>query len=95
MFIGGAQVTGRVTRIRAVWPEPGTLTLTLRQLERDGLVVRTVHAEVPPRVEYELTAMGSTLVDSALALAKWAIEHHPTIEASRARYDARAASPVG
>ena len=67
------------------------LTLTLRQLERDGLVVRTVHAEVPPRVEYELTAMGSTLVDSALALAKWAVEHHPTIEASRARYDARMA----
>ncbi|MGA0568334.1 winged helix-turn-helix transcriptional regulator [Rathayibacter sp. KR2-224] len=67
------------------------LTLTLRQLERDGLVVRTVHAEVPPRVEYELTAMGSTLVDSALTLAKWAVEHHPTIEASRAGYDARMA----
>lgn len=66
------------------------LTLTLRQLERDGLISRTVYAEVPPRVEYELTGMGATLIASALALATWAIEHYPTIEASRAGYDARA-----
>lgn len=65
------------------------LTLTLRQLERDGLVVRTVHAEVPPRVEYELTRMGGTLVDTASALAAWALENQSAIEAARADYDAR------
>jgi DNA-binding HxlR family transcriptional regulator len=65
------------------------LTLTLRNLERDGLVARTVHAEVPPRVEYALTATGTSLLPPALALAGWAIEHVPHIEASRAAYEAR------
>ncbi|MHA7984214.1 winged helix-turn-helix transcriptional regulator [Rathayibacter sp. CAU 1779] len=65
------------------------LTLTLRQLERDGLVVRSVYAEVPPRVEYELTELGRTLVELAIALGDWATAHHPAIEASRAAYDAR------
>lgn len=63
------------------------LTLTLRQLERDGLLTRTVHAEVPPRVEYELTVLGGTLVLLAMSLADWAIENHPHIEESRAAYD--------
>jgi DNA-binding HxlR family transcriptional regulator len=63
------------------------LTLTLRQLERDGLVSRTVYAEVPPRVEYALTAVGTSLIPPALALAGWAIEHVPQIEASRAAHD--------
>ena len=66
------------------------LTLTLRNLERDGLVARTVHAEVPPRVEYALTASGKSLIPPALALAGWAIEHVPHIEASRAAYEPRA-----
>ncbi|PZQ90416.1 MAG: transcriptional regulator [Leifsonia xyli] len=65
------------------------LTLTLRQLERDGLLVRTVHAEVPPRVEYELTPMGASLVDASIALLSWAMEHQSAIERSRAAYDAR------
>ncbi|WP_410809275.1 winged helix-turn-helix transcriptional regulator [Micromonospora sp. 067-2] len=60
------------------------LTLTLRNLERDGLVTRTVFAEVPPRVEYALTAVGRSLLAPALTLARWAIEHVPQIEASRA-----------
>ena len=64
------------------------LTLTLRHLERDGLVSRTVHAEVPPRVEYDLTATGRTLIAPSVALASWAIESYPAIEASRAAYDA-------
>jgi DNA-binding HxlR family transcriptional regulator len=63
------------------------LTLTLRQLERDGLLRRTVHAEVPPRVEYELTQMGETLIEPSLALAMWAIDYFPAIEASREAYD--------
>ncbi|WP_137844410.1 helix-turn-helix domain-containing protein [Microbacterium sp. 2FI] len=64
------------------------LTLTVRQLERDGLITRTVYAEVPPRVEYELTDLGGTLITLAMALADWAIENHPHIEESRAAYDA-------
>ncbi|NNC13485.1 helix-turn-helix transcriptional regulator [Planctomonas sp. JC2975] len=68
------------------------LTLTLRQLERDGLVVRSVYAEVPPRVEYELTELGRTLVELAIALGDWATAHHPAIEASRAAYDERRAA---
>ncbi|MDT0433976.1 MULTISPECIES: helix-turn-helix domain-containing protein [Streptomyces] len=62
------------------------LTLTLRNLERDGLVSRTAYAEVPPRVEYELTATGRSLIPPALALADWAAEHIEEIEASRAAY---------
>lgn len=63
------------------------LTLTLRHLERDGLVSRTVHAEVPPRVEYELTSAGRTLIDAADGLANWAVTNYPSIEKARARYD--------
>lgn len=63
------------------------LTLTLRHLERDGLVSRTVHAEVPPRVEYELTELGRTLTEPAIALAAWAVDHHDGIVAARERYD--------
>ncbi|MFD0690525.1 winged helix-turn-helix transcriptional regulator [Actinomadura fibrosa] len=65
------------------------LTLTLRNLERDGLVSRTAYAEVPPRVEYALTPTGRSLIPPALALAGWAIEHIAEIEASRAAYTDR------
>lgn len=65
------------------------LTLTVRQLERDGLLTRTVFAEVPPRVEYELTPVGRTLIEPSVALARWAIANYPDIEAARAAYDAR------
>lgn len=67
------------------------LTLTLRQLERDGLLTRTVHAEVPPRVEYELTPMGETLIAPSIALAMWAIDNHPRIETARRTFDLEAA----
>ena len=63
------------------------LTRTVRQLERDGLVARTVHAEVPPRVEYALTPTGRTLIQPAVALAEWAVDHNPEIERSHASYD--------
>ncbi|HEY0217270.1 MAG TPA: helix-turn-helix domain-containing protein [Cellulomonas sp.] len=65
------------------------LTRTLRQLERDGLVSRTSYPEVPPRVEYALTATGQDLIGPAADLADWAAAHGPGIEASRAAYDAR------
>lgn len=58
---------------------------TLRQLERDGLVTRTVFAEVPPRVEYALTPLGRTLTEPLAAICKWAEEHLAEVEAIRAR----------
>ncbi|MFC9894610.1 winged helix-turn-helix transcriptional regulator [Nocardia sp. NPDC127579] len=64
------------------------LTLTLRQLERDGLLTRTAHPTVPPRVDYALTPLGTTLLDSVVALAEWANIHRPTIIDNRCRYDA-------
>lgn len=67
------------------------LTRTVRILERDGLVSRTTYAEVPPRVEYELTAMGRTLIGPAVALAEWAVDNNPGIELSQDSYDSRTA----
>jgi DNA-binding HxlR family transcriptional regulator len=64
------------------------LTLTLRGLERDGLVSRTVYPTVPPRVEYALTRMGRTLIDPIRVLAAWAEKHRGAIRDARARYDA-------
>lgn len=65
------------------------LTLTLKKLERDGLVSRRSFAEVPPRVEYTLTALGRTLLAPALAFARWAMESAESIVAARAAYDSR------
>ncbi|WP_433200223.1 winged helix-turn-helix transcriptional regulator [Dactylosporangium sp. CS-047395] len=86
------QRTVRFTDLQAQIPgiSQRMLTLTLRNLERDGLVARTVHAEVPPRVEYNLTDLGRSLIAPALALAGWASEHGPDIESSRAAYASRA-----
>ncbi|TDC49837.1 transcriptional regulator [Jiangella ureilytica] len=67
------------------------LTVTLRQLERDGLVRRTVHPVVPPRVDYELTPLGATLHDTIEALVTWTEEHRQEIAAARDEYDRRAA----
>ncbi len=64
------------------------LTLTLRNLERDGLVSRTVTPTVPPRVDYALTDLGRDLLVPVSSLGAWAIEHTPCIEAARARFDA-------
>jgi DNA-binding HxlR family transcriptional regulator len=63
------------------------LTLTLRGLERDGMVTRTVTASIPPRVDYELTDLGRSLLEPVAALGEWAMKHRPRIERSRARYD--------
>jgi DNA-binding HxlR family transcriptional regulator len=68
------------------------LTRTLRSLERDGLVLRIDHHEVPPRVEYELTPLGETLREPVEALAAWAAQHRPNIRESRRRYDQTAFS---
>ena len=68
---------------------PKMLTQTLRALERDGLITRTVQAVVPPRVDYELTPLGESLLGLVEALEKWAVNHMDDVLAARATYDAR------
>lgn len=70
------------------------LTLTLRNLERDGLVTRTVEPTIPPRVDYELTGLGRTLLEPVLALADWSQTHIAAIEEARQRYDERVTGVV-
>jgi DNA-binding HxlR family transcriptional regulator len=65
------------------------LTVTLRGLERDGLVARTMYPEVPPRVEYTLTPLGTTLRDIVDAAMAWSGAHLHEVDEARARYDAR------
>ena len=66
------------------------LTLTLRGLEREGLVSRTAYATIPPRVDYALTPLGRSLTEPLAFLAAWASRHRPEIEAARHAYDHRA-----
>jgi DNA-binding HxlR family transcriptional regulator len=66
------------------------LTLTLRGLERDGMVKRTVFPTIPPRVEYELTELGHSLRVPLEALGNWAFAHIAAVERARAEFDARA-----
>jgi len=61
------------------------LTQTLRSLERDGLVRRTVHPVVPPKVEYSLTRLGRTLIEPLQALCRWSEKHLTELQANRAR----------
>ncbi len=70
------------------------LTQTLRSLERDGLVRRTVYAEVPPRVEYALTPLGQTLNGPLATLRAWAEAHGEAIVAAQQEYDRRSARTV-
>lgn len=66
------------------------LTLTLKGLERDGLVARSVHPTTPPSVEYSLTPLGRTLLEPVTALGKWAASNRVAIQTARERYDRRA-----
>jgi DNA-binding HxlR family transcriptional regulator len=70
------------------------LTVTLRGMERDGLVTRTVHPEVPPRVEYALTRLGKTLRQLVRGLVEWSGAHLAEVDAARAAYDARTRRPA-
>jgi DNA-binding HxlR family transcriptional regulator len=65
------------------------LTETLRDLERDGMVTRTAYAEIPPRVEYDLTPLGHTLIEPVAVLVRWAEQHIPEVLAARDAYDDR------
>jgi DNA-binding HxlR family transcriptional regulator len=62
------------------------LTVTVKQLQRDGLVTRTAYPEVPPRVEYALTPLGESLLSIVLGLAHWASEHRDEIRDNRERF---------
>jgi DNA-binding HxlR family transcriptional regulator len=70
------------------------LTLTLRGLERDGLISRTVYPSIPPRVDYDLTPLGRTLLEPIQALATWAGDNRTRIQEARARYDRAAKKPL-
>jgi len=63
------------------------LTVTLRGLERDGLITRTIYSAMPPNIAYRLTPLGATLVDATTPLVMWAIENLSSIDAARGRYD--------
>lgn len=69
------------------------LTVTLKELVRDGLISRTAFAEVPPRVEYALTPLSRSLLDAVLRLAAWAAEHHSEVAANRRRHDTGIVKP--
>jgi DNA-binding HxlR family transcriptional regulator len=73
-------------RIGAITPK--VLTQRLRQLERDGLIVRTYHPEVPPRVEYEISDLGRSLGPLFASLATWSAGHLDAVEQARRAYDA-------
>jgi DNA-binding HxlR family transcriptional regulator len=83
--------TLRFTRLAEAVPgiSQKMLTQTLRQMERDGLVVRTVHPVVPPHVDYHLTDLGKTLGEAFCGVWCWAEENQARIEAARAAFDAR------
>lgn len=89
-------------RFNAILRKIGTishrmLTLTLRGLERDGMVERRAFATIPPTVEYELTPLGRSLISPLWTLAEWAQANQPRIAAARSAFDTRqtAGRPVG
>src|SRR5580692_4886366 len=81
--------TLRFTQLRARVGSvaPKVLTQTLRALERDGVLTRTVYAQVPPRVEYQLTNLGHSLVTPIAAIQDWAESHVSHVLAARESYD--------
>ncbi len=68
------------------------LTLTLRGLERDGLVTRTIYPTVPPRVDYALSELGHSLCHPVMALGQWALAHVDQIDTARERFDRASAA---
>ncbi|MFD7323082.1 winged helix-turn-helix transcriptional regulator [Streptomyces sp. NPDC059875] len=79
-FVELERSIGRIT--------PKVLTQRLRQLERDGLVIRTYHPEVPPRVEYEISDLGRSLAPLFAHLAEWATDNLEKVDEARQAYDA-------
>lgn len=92
---GPLRYTALATRIEGVSQK--MLTQTLRALERDGLVIRTVLPVIPPHVEYELSPLGADLLATVSVLERWAITHIDDVESARQNFDARSqvqASPT-
>ncbi|WP_411152486.1 winged helix-turn-helix transcriptional regulator [Streptomyces sp. A30] len=85
----GQQSTLRFNALHRLIPEitPKILTSRLRQLERDGLVKRTYHPDIPPRAEYALSDLGRSMVPALRPLADWGRQHMPDIETARRAYD--------
>ncbi|WP_182263080.1 helix-turn-helix domain-containing protein [Rhodococcus sp. UFZ-B548] len=87
VLIVGTLEAGPLRYTELVYAIPGIsqrmLTLTLHQLTQDGILARTAYAEVPPRVEYELTPLGRSLLKTVLDLAAWAVDHHKEIQVNR------------
>ncbi len=79
-----SELRGHIGRVA-----PKVLTQTLRRMERDGLITREVYAEVPPRVEYALTGLGSSLIEPIAVIVNWAEVNVARISAAQAAYDAR------
>jgi DNA-binding HxlR family transcriptional regulator len=79
----------RFTEIRRAIPgiSQRMLTVTLRSLERDGLVTRTSYPEIPPRVDYAVTELGRTLIPAAIGMVRWAYAHHAELQANRDAFD--------
>lgn len=84
----GRQRFGELER-RIMSITPKVLTDTLRKLERDGLVVRTTHPGVPPRVEYEISELGSSLAGVFEVLANWSDDNLPKVRQARLDYEGR------
>ena len=84
----------RFTRIFELIPgiSQKMLTQTLRRMERDGLLIRTIHPVIPPRVEYRLTPLGSSLGLAFCGVWMWAEAHHEEIEQARRKFDQAAAT---
>ena len=82
---GPLRYTELARRVEGISPK--MLTQTLRGLERDGLIIRTVHAVVPPRVDYELTDLGRSLLGLVAQLEAWAEGHINDVQAARVAYD--------
>jgi DNA-binding HxlR family transcriptional regulator len=91
MGLSGGPLRFGVLRQRVDGISGKVLTDTLRDLERDGIVERIAYAEMPPRVEYELTALGRTLCEPLTALGRWAEEHIEDVVRARTQYDDRLA----
>ncbi|MFB2596255.1 winged helix-turn-helix transcriptional regulator [Herbiconiux sp. P17] len=87
VLVVGTLEAGPLRYSELAWAIPGIsqrmLTLTLQHLVSDGLATRTSYPEVPPRVEYELTDLGRSLLSAVLQLSSWAVDHHAAIRTSR------------
>ena len=90
VMVAGA-LTVTVMRPRLPGLSQKQLTHTLRHLERDGYLLRTAYATIPPRVEYSLTELGHQLVTRLFLVGKFALDHRQKIETARQRYDAATA----